>query len=177
MRLDQQLDRHGKRVPLKTARSRRTIEITPALSAKLAEAKLASAHSQPGDLVFLSRRGTPHDHRNIMRVLARVAGPERAALDSPAPSFHDLRHTHASRLIAAGMDVQSVADRLGHSNIAITQSTYAHQFDAANRSDERRAMLESIYSGGDGRQMVGEGGSAGQQTTDPPAADVVDLRR
>ena len=174
LRLDRQLDRHGERVPLKTARSRRTIEITPALSAKLAAAKLASPQSQPADLVFLSRRGTPHDHRNIMRVLSRVA--ERAALDAPAPSFHDLRHTHASRLIAAGMDVQSVADRLGHASIAITQSTYAHQFDAANRSGERRALLESIYSGGDGRPMVGTGGNTGQQEAVSEGAAVVDLR-
>jgi integrase len=74
----------------------------------------------------------PHDHRNIGgRVLA--AAVKRAKLDAPAPTFHDLRHTHASRLIAAGMDVQ-VADRLGHANIAVTQSTYAHAFDQAARS-------------------------------------------
>jgi integrase len=109
--------------------------------------------------VFVSRTGSPHDHRNIGgRVLARAV--KEAKLDAPAPTFHDLRHTHASRLIAAGMDVQSVADRLGHANISVTQSTYAHEFDAAARSPERRAMLEAI----DGKPMEGTDGSSGQQT-------------
>ena len=146
LQFDQQLSSRREREPLKTARSRRTIEITGDLSVRLAAERLARhpGASGPGDFVFVSRRGTPHDHRNVGgRVLA--AAVKRAGLDAPAPTFHDLRHTHASRLIAAGMDVQSVADRLGHANIAVTQSTYAHEFDAAARSPERRALLEAIY--------------------------------
>ena len=81
------------------------------------------------------------------RVLVRAV--KKAKLVAPAPTFHDLRHTHASRLIAPGMDVQSVADRLGHADVAITQRTYIHEFDAANRSPERRAMLKAIYGKGE----------------------------
>jgi integrase len=43
-------------------------------------------------------------------------------------TFHALRHTHASHLIAAGIDVVKVAKRLGHSDATITLSTYAHFF-------------------------------------------------
>ena len=40
--------------------------------------------------------------------------------------IHDLRHSHASILIGKGLDVVSVAKRLGHSNIEETLNTYSH---------------------------------------------------
>jgi len=43
--------------------------------------------------------------------------------------FHALRHTHASALIAAGVDVVTVARRLGHSNPGFTLSAYGHLFE------------------------------------------------
>jgi hypothetical protein len=64
-----------------------------------------------------------------------------------APTFHDLRHTHASALIAHGWDIESVSARLEHRDVATTQRIYIHEFDAANRSDERRAKLAALYGG------------------------------
>jgi len=43
-------------------------------------------------------------------------------------TFHALRHTHASQLIDAGVDVVTIAKRLGHSSPNITLGTYAHLF-------------------------------------------------
>ena len=43
-------------------------------------------------------------------------------------TLHSLRHTHASQLIAAGMDVLTISCRLGHSKPTITLSTYGHLF-------------------------------------------------
>jgi Phage integrase family len=63
----------------------------------------------------------------------------------PAPTFHDLRHSHASALIAQGWDIESVSARLVHADITTTQRIYVHAFDAANRSDERRAKLAALY--------------------------------
>jgi integrase len=40
--------------------------------------------------------------------------------------FHDLRHTHASCLIAAGYSIKAVSRRLGHSSIDVTLRVYAH---------------------------------------------------
>lgn len=40
--------------------------------------------------------------------------------------IHDLRHSHASMLISKGLDIVSVAKRLGHANIEETLNTYAH---------------------------------------------------
>jgi integrase len=45
-----------------------------------------------------------------------------------AVSFHGLRHTHASHLISAGIDVVKISKRLGHSDPTVTLSTYAHLF-------------------------------------------------
>ena len=52
--------------------------------------------------------------------------------------FHDLRHTHATLLIAAGVPIKVVSERLGHANPGFTMATYQHVLpgmgaDAANR--------------------------------------------
>lgn len=79
--LTHQLDRKGRRVPLKTTRSRRCIEITTDLAAQLRAARMAAERSSDFDLVFVSRDGTPHDHRNIAgRVLS--AACTRAGLEA-----------------------------------------------------------------------------------------------
>jgi integrase len=54
--------------------------------------------------------------------------------------FHDLRHTHASQLLRAGVSAKVVSERLGHSAIGITLDTYSHilpgmQEEAAARMD------------------------------------------
>jgi integrase len=55
--------------------------------------------------------------------------------DLPHIRFHDLRHTGASLLIAKGMDVESVRQRLGHADANTTLRFYAHAFsDAEKRS-------------------------------------------
>ena len=151
-----QLDRAGDRVPLKTARSRRVLEITPTLVAQLRKMKIASPYSTEHDLVFTTRAGTGHDHRNVAgRVLRRAV--QRAALQAverngvvvqPAPTFHSLRHSHASALVAAGWDIEEVSARLGHANVATTQRIYVHAFDAARRSTDRRDRLAALYQRG-----------------------------
>ena len=50
-------------------------------------------------------------------------------LGLPKVTFHALRHTHASALIAAGLDVVKTSRRLGHSDPTVTLRIYAHLFD------------------------------------------------
>jgi integrase len=50
----------------------------------------------------------------------------------PRVMFHALRHSHASALIAAGLDIVTVSRRLGHGSPAITLGVYAHIFTNAD---------------------------------------------
>jgi integrase len=56
----------------------------------------------------------------------------------PAIRLHDVRHTHATLLLAAGVNPKVVSERLGHSSVAFALDTYAHVIpgmepDAAER--------------------------------------------
>ena len=62
---------------------------------------------------------------------------------SPKLRFHDLRHTHATRLIQNDVHIKTVSDRLGHATVAITLDTYAKVL----KEMEQKAVniLEDIY--------------------------------
>lgn len=53
----------------------------------------------------------------------------------PDVTFHALRHTHASQLIDAGVDIVTISRRLGHAKPDITLRIYAHMF----RKDDSKA--------------------------------------
>jgi integrase len=48
----------------------------------------------------------------------------------PRLSFHSLRHSCASILLAQGVPVRDVAEILGHSDVRLTLGTYAHVIEA-----------------------------------------------
>lgn len=52
--------------------------------------------------------------------------------------FHDLRHTCATQLLLAGENPKVVSQRLGHSSIEITLSTYAHVLDSMQEEATKR---------------------------------------
>ena len=62
-------------------------------------------------------------------------------------TFHDLRHAHASILVAHNLDVAAIAARLGHENSAVTLSTYTHPF-AARDQDAADAMTRLLTRAG-----------------------------
>ncbi len=65
----------------------------------------------------------------------------------PVISFHELRHTSASILIAQGMEVTAVAKRLGHADASTTLRVYAHSFEERDRTASD--MLENVLLKGD----------------------------
>jgi integrase len=88
-------------------------------------------------LIFTTRSGKPISARNIVRHFKRVI--EEIGL--PEIRFHDLRHTHASLLLKAGVNPKVVQERLGHSQISLTLDTYSHvvpslQEEAAGKFEE-----------------------------------------
>ena len=60
----------------------------------------------------------------------------------PVISFHELRHTSASILIAQGMETTAVAKRLGHADASTTLRVYAHSFE--ERDKTASDTLESV---------------------------------
>lgn len=158
----EQLSRDGTLAPLKTRQSRRTIEITRGLAAEL---RIAAGPER----VFAHLT-----HRAIGRAWARAL--ERARIPGdPQPVIHDLRHTHASGLIADGWDPVEVADRLGDT-LATTLKVYAHEFDTRRRSEQRRSQLEARYGAKSG-EMATPGSQPTATGRDKPPVDLAALRQ
>jgi integrase len=74
--------------------------------------------------VFGHLDGSPTTPKAVSLEWAKVAD----AIGMGDITFHALRHTHASQLIAAGVDVVTISKRLGHANPSVTLSTYSHLF-------------------------------------------------
>ena len=80
-------------------------------------------------LVFSHPDGRPISPNTVSHAFTRIArdaGIEGARL-------HSLRHSHASLLLAQGVDLKDIQTRLGHSSIAITGDLYAHLTDQRQR--------------------------------------------
>ncbi len=101
---------------------------------------LGEAWSNPWDLVFVNTVGGPLHPSNVVRA-SFLPLLERAKL--PRIRFHDLRHSAATLLLAAGEHPKVVQERLGHSSIAITLDTYSHVLPSMQRAaaDKIDALL------------------------------------
>jgi integrase len=76
-------------------------------------------------------KGRYQSPRAFSKEWSRVA----TSIGFPGLSFHALRHTHASQLIDAGIDIVTISRRLGHAKPDITLRVYAHLF----RKDDSKA--------------------------------------
>ena len=100
----------------KTRASRRTVRLDKVLAEHLQD---FTAGRAPGEMLFdLGNEGTwQNNHWTPAR--------QRAKLDKN-PRIHDLRHTHASILLASGVPLFQVSKRLGHKDIQTTSNIYGH---------------------------------------------------
>lgn len=77
---------------------------------------------QNNDMVFCEADGTFFDPRRLTKRFQRLL----QAAGLPKVRLHDLRHTHASLLLARGVHPKVVQERLGHSSITMTLDLYSH---------------------------------------------------
>ncbi|WP_103061553.1 tyrosine-type recombinase/integrase [Actinomyces qiguomingii] len=78
-------------------------------------------------LVFTSRNGARIQSQHFStRVWRPALARAREAGLTKTPRVHDLRHTHASLLLGAGVPIIAVQRRLGHKSITTTVDTYGH---------------------------------------------------
>jgi integrase len=113
-------DRAAQRIAApKTRRGNRTIRIGAALAPDVAGACQGKARA---DLVWTAPKGGSIQHRTFW---SDIWLPAVVDLE-PRPRIHDLRHSHASWLIAQGVPLIVVQRRLGHESIKTTGDTYGH---------------------------------------------------
>ena len=92
------------------------------------------AGKPPADaLVFCDHEGKPISPNHLSVMWRRAI----ATVGIPKVKFHALRHSHASALIHAGVDVVKVSRRLGHGSATITLNVYAHLF---SKTDDSAAL-------------------------------------
>ena len=104
--------------PPKSESSLRRIPLPADILSLLAAHKPKTA----GSVCLLTGTAAPLEPRtmqNRYRALLKRAGV-------PYRNFHALRHTYATRCIEQNVDVKSVSEMLGHSDVRITLQTYVH---------------------------------------------------
>lgn len=114
----------------KTRRSRRTVDLDDMTATILDRHRSAQrvamlaigVRLENDDRVFRAPSGEPVRPQSVGQAFRRLV--ERSGL--PMIRLHDLRHTHASQLLAAGVNVKIVSERLGHSSTSFTMDTYGH---------------------------------------------------
>jgi integrase len=121
--------------PTKTRKSNRTV----ALPAEIHDDLRAACHDKKrGDLVWTAPRGGAILHRTFW---SRVWLPAVEHMD-PRPRIHDVRHSHASWLLGAGIPITVVQARLGHEKISTTVDTYGHLLpDAQIKAAEAASLV------------------------------------
>ncbi len=117
----------------------------------------ASASRLKSEYVFPSETGeTPIDACNYVR---RVFMPAIEAASIENFHWHDLRHTFASRLIMARVDLRTVQELMGHKTITMTlrysHLSPAHQLDAVQRLNRKPTdtSTDTTPDGGAGAEM------------------------
>jgi len=91
---------------------------------------------EPDDFVFIRHDGNPINPNALTLAFRRIT--KKAGLKNIR--IHDLRHTHATLMLKAGVHPKIVSGRLGHANIGITLDIYSHvlpglQEEAADKFD------------------------------------------
>lgn len=123
--------------PPKTRHGRRNVTLPPPVVEVLRDHRrrqlelrlaLGLGRPAPDDLVFTLPEGGAFPPDKLSRDWCNFV----RSRPLPRITFHALRHSHASALIAAGVDVVTVSRRLGHGSPAITLGVYAHKFGSTD---------------------------------------------
>lgn len=128
--------------PPKTAKSRRTVALSPATCQLFREhlqkmMDICSRLNIPftnDRLVFSEPDGSPFRPDTITQAWHRMM----KRLNINGVRFHDIRHSHASLMLKQGIHPKIVQERLGHSTIAVTLDTYSHVTPGLQRAAAER---------------------------------------
>ncbi len=124
--------------------NRERIVPLPAQTQRILAEYIALRGDEPGPLI-LNRAGNRMGHTSLRRIFARLL--RRAGLAEEGFSLHSMRHSYATMLVQAGVDLGTIRDLLGHSDISVT-SIYLHSDLRSKRTAVER--LPILGGGGDG---------------------------
>jgi integrase len=133
LRVRQALSMVGRHLELKLPKTRRTRTLaigphtveafrTVAARQQRQAREQAARWRNPWDLVFTAPDGRWHDPDGLTRAFRRLV--EMAPV--PRIRLHDIRHTHGTLMLQAGVPVKVVSERLGHASVRMTLDVYAH---------------------------------------------------
>jgi integrase len=118
--VDDGWDQHEGRIDPKSSAGRRVVPMTGDLHEILAEHRRTS-HRIHG-LVFGRTATDPF----VSSTANERAGRAWKARGLEPVGLHEARHTYASYLIAAGVDMKAIGEYMGHSSVAFTYDRYGH---------------------------------------------------
>ena len=129
--------------PPKTKKSRRTVSLPPSLVEVIRPSVLKAGKN---GLVFTTSYGGPIRHSTFHEFWTKALDQLGYPKDE-RPRIHDMRHTHASIMLAGGMNIHELSRRLGHNSITTTVDRYSHLMpDAHFRGADiaERALSASV---------------------------------
>jgi integrase len=116
-----------------------TVEVLKAQAARqLDEQKEWDEAWVESGLVFTLENGTALDPESVSRYFRQAVKMSML----PTIRLHDLRHTHATLALQAGIHPKVVSERLGHATISITLDTYSHAIPAMQ--EEAAALIAGL---------------------------------
>lgn len=136
----------------KSKSSRRVVTLEPvairALMDRLDKARAEGFTPEEVPVCFTDTQGGYLRNSNFDR---NVWYPIRDAVGIPDVKFHDLRHTQASLMLHAGVDMKVIQKRLGHASYVTTANMYAHlmQDAQARATDKLSNLMDSTKKQGD----------------------------
>jgi integrase len=135
----------------KTSKSRRSVALDPGTvealrahrRAQVAERGALGPAWEDHGLVFAREDGAALHPDRVSKLfethIAAVAGLPRIRL-------HDLRHSHATMCLAAGINPKVVSERLGHATVSMTLDTYSHAIPAMQ--EDAATRVAALVAGG-----------------------------
>jgi integrase len=95
------------------------------------------AYRDQFDLIFAEPDGTPLKPNSISSSVSLLF--KRLKIPKPkGVALHLFRHSHGSHLLAAGMELPAVSERLGHSSVMVTATVYSHRITGRDREAATR---------------------------------------
>ena len=121
----------------KTARGRRVLALDPVTVASLRDLRAMLAPDS-SDFAFVDEKGLHLDPSWVSGRFRRLV----SGSGLPRIRLHDLRHTHATLALQAGIHPKIVSERLGHATVSLTLDVYSHA--VGHMQAEAAAQIASL---------------------------------